>query len=556
MRFRNSVAAALFATSLASVSSAQTPPAPPAVYQDLYAELSGDISDFDNNIKGRWNGSTFPVAFAGQLTDANSNNGPDLLQQSSFTLVQSEILLLKAIGVKAISVEVSFPMLDANFFNATGHPEYQAQFTTFYANVASAIRAQGLQVIVESQSLIPTGLQSKWGQPLQSYYTTLTFSAYEQERAQTAALVAQTMQPDFFVLQEEPDTESAQSGQGQAGTMSGSTDMLNKTVVAVRAKNIAGMKIGAGFGSWLQEFQLFANSFTRQHCGQTVNGQIQLCLSQPLDFLDMHLFPINEQTGNCSAPPNPKPCTAPNFWQNAMAVVSTANSGGVPLTISQTWLRKVRDGEWLQINGDVQEAREAYSFWIPLDKAFLQTVDDLANYAHMLFVVPFNTQSFSAYLTWTGSSGTCTVTTTPTCTALQGEGGGNTPAQVFGAVQSAGIANANAAAYSDAGVEYHDLIVSDTTAPSNPTNVSVIRNPNSTTADVSWSPATDNVGVAGYHILRNGTKVADIFQSPFHDTGLTPSNSYTYAVQAFDLANNVSATVMAGQGQRRRAVKH
>jgi len=529
---------ALAAMSLAAVCSAQAP----AVYQDLYAQLARDVADFQNAIHSASNGTAFPVRYGGQLTDANCNNGPALLQPSSAALIDSEILLLKAVGVRAVSVEVSYPMLDPAFFAFIGHPEYQPQFAAFYANVAASIRAQGMQVIVESQSMIPTGLQSVWGSQLQAYYATLTtFQAYTSARAQAAGIVAQTMRPDYFVLQEEPDTESAQSGQASAGTVSGSTSMLDATTAAARQAGVAGMKIGAGFGTWLQAYPLFANSFTRQHCGQIVNGQPQPCLSQSLDFLDLHVFPITEQTAACSAPPNPKPCTAPNFWQNAMAVVAAAKAAGVPLSISQTWLRKVRDGEWLQIDGDVQEAREAYSFWAPLDLQFLQTIHDLANYAQMLFVVPFNTQSDSAYLTW--SSGT----------ALRNEGGSNTEAQVFAAVQSAAIANAAAASYTSVATGFHNLIVSDAAPPSSPSNVVATRT-TPAEAMVSWSAAADDVGVAGYHVLRNGGRVADVFQSPFHDTGLSAGTVYTYQVQAFDLAGNVSAAASSSQGRRRAAV--
>ncbi len=517
----------------------------PAPYQDLYSLLSRDVSDFQSNINSVWDRSTPPVTFAGQLTDANSNNGPALLQPASLTLIQSEILLLKAVGVKAISVEVSFPMLNQEFFNSIGHPEYQSQFTTFYASVASSIRAQGLQVIVESQSLIPTGLQSKWGTGLQNYYASVpTFDAYENARAQTAALVAQTMRPDYFVLQEEPDTETGQSGQSAAGTPSGSTSMLTRTLAAVRATNVPGMKLGAGFGTWLQQGQLFANGFMRLHCGQMVSGQVQPCISQSLDFLDLHIFPINEQTVDCSAPPNPKTCTSPNFWQNTMTVVSTAIAAGVPITISQTWLRKVRDAEWMQINGDIQEAREAYSFWEPLDLAELQVIASLAHYAHMPFVVPFNTQSLSAYLEWSSTN------------ALQNEGGSNTPGQVFAAVQSLGIANAAAASYTSVAIGYHDMIATDLAAPSSPSSVTVT-NPSPAIANVNWTPSTDDVGVAGYHIFRNGSHVADVFQPPFQDTSLTSGMTYSFTVQAFDLAGHVSAQVgVFGAQNRRRSARH
>ena len=216
-----------------------------------------------------------------------------------------------------------------------------------------------------------------------------------------------------------------------------------------------------------------------------------------------------------------------------------AKAVAMPLTISQTWLRKVRDAEWLQINGDIQEAREAYDFWEPLDLAFLRTVISLANYGQMRFVVPFNTQNFSAYLTWSGS------------TALQGEGGNQTPSQVFAAVQSLGLANAPAAVYTTVATGFHDLIVSDTVPPSAPANVMVSR-PSSTTAMVTWTASTDNVGVAGYHILRNGTRIADVFESPFQDSGLAPGATYAYQVVAFDLAGNVSTNAHA----KHRAASH
>ena len=161
----------------------------------------------------------------------------------------------------------------------------------------------------------------------------------------------------------------------------------------------------------------------------------------------------------------------------------------------------------------------------------------------MLFVVPFNTQNDSAYLTW--SSGT----------ALQGEGGANTPAQVFSAVQSAALTNAAAASYTPVATAFHNLIVSDSAPPSTPSGVTAIRtSPSSVT--LSWSASTDNVGVAGYHIFRNGTRLADAFQSPFVDSGLAPGSVNTYQVQAFDLSGNVSALAGPSQSSRHRAVGH
>lgn len=420
------------------------PPPAPAAYADLYAQLSGDLGDFKNAVDGSWSGGEVPVDYAGQLTAANCNIGPALL--SSLSAVDSQLDYLKALGVRAVSVEVSFPMLDASFLGSS-----QSEWVTFYANVAAAVRARGLKLIVESQSMIPTGLESTaWGPQLQSFYASLNFNDYVAARASTAAVVATTMQPDYFVLQEEPDTEAQQSGQLELETVAGSTTMLNATHAAVTGL-VPNMKVGAGFGTWLAQYQLFANSFTQTACGAN-----QPCVSTPLDFLDMHLFPINEHAIDC-APGVPCPAGSSNFWQNAMQIVATANAAHMHMTISQAWLRKVRDNEWLTLSGggDIEEAREAYSFWAPLDEQFLQVLHDLANSQGMYFVAPFNTQNFAAYLTWSASTG------------IQGDCGNGpspcgtqTPAQVFASVQTAALAAQQQGTYTSTGSYWRNLLLS------------------------------------------------------------------------------------------------
>jgi cellulose 1,4-beta-cellobiosidase len=79
----------------------------------------------------------------------------------------------------------------------------------------------------------------------------------------------------------------------------------------------------------------------------------------------------------------------------------------------------------------------------------------------------------------------------------------------------------------------------DTTPPSTPTNVTA-SGVTSTGASLSWSPSTDNVGVAGYHVYRGGTLVGSTASTSFSDSGLTPSTHYSYTVVAYDAAGNVS----------------
>jgi hypothetical protein len=62
------------------------------------------------------------------------------------------------------------------------------------------------------------------------------------------------------------------------------------------------------------------------------------------------------------------------------------------------------------------------------------------------------------------------------------------------------------------------------------------------TVNLEWKASTDNVGVIGYDILRNGTKVATVRGAiKWQDSNLQPATNYSYTVRAFDAAGNMSA---------------
>ena len=80
----------------------------------------------------------------------------------------------------------------------------------------------------------------------------------------------------------------------------------------------------------------------------------------------------------------------------------------------------------------------------------------------------------------------------------------------------------------------------DTQAPTVPTGLKA-SNVTGTSATLSWSASTDNVGVTGYDVLSNGSKVASATTPSSTLSGLACSTSYTFAVVAFDAAGNRSA---------------
>jgi RHS repeat-associated protein len=82
----------------------------------------------------------------------------------------------------------------------------------------------------------------------------------------------------------------------------------------------------------------------------------------------------------------------------------------------------------------------------------------------------------------------------------------------------------------------------DTTAPSVPTGVTAAA-VSATQVDVSWTASTDDVGVAGYRLYRDGLAVGTlpVGSTSFSDTGRNGSTAYAYTVAALDAAGNASA---------------
>ena len=80
----------------------------------------------------------------------------------------------------------------------------------------------------------------------------------------------------------------------------------------------------------------------------------------------------------------------------------------------------------------------------------------------------------------------------------------------------------------------------DTQAPSTPVGL-VVKSNTAQGITLAWQPSTDNVGVTGYRIYRNGTLKTSSANPQWTDNTIeTGGITYRYSVQAFDAASNVS----------------
>src|SRR6266581_3747356 len=148
-------------------------------------------------------------------------------------------------------------------------------------------------------------------------------------------------------------------------------------------------------------------------------------------------------------------------------------------------------------------------------------------------------------LTWSASTDNVAVTgyivkrngvlvATPTATSYSDTGlaDATTYSYTVAARDAAGNVSASSAVVS--------TTTPDATPPSTPTGVAATA-AGATTINLTWTASTDNIGVTGYIVKRNGTLVATPTSTSYADTGLIPATTYSYTVAARDAAGNISS---------------
>jgi hypothetical protein len=397
---------------------------------------------------------------------------------------------LQALGISSVTVHINFPILYSPSY--TDQCQYQ-QYLNFYIQVASEVRAAGLKLVVESQVAQPNpASQDPTGNP---YLPSLTWTEYMAGRAQNAAVVAQYIQPDYLTVIAEPDTEATMSGQSEAGTVSGSTQLLQTILAAVAPVAAANTAVGAGTGTWQQDFTSYLDSFA----------------AQPLQYLDIHIYPVNN-----------------GYLPNAITAATIAQQAGLGIGMSEAWLYKILNSELPDDNPDLIYERNNYSFWEPLDPQFLQVISNLANYERFTFISPFWINYFFAYMDYTAANSSS-----------------------IPAAMQLSITGMDNCLYTSTALAYENAILPapDTEAPQVPAPPSIVLDGSS--VQLQWKATTDNVGVAGYLLYKNNQLLATTPSLSFDDAMPEPGILNVYTLAAFDAAGNISPTSAPVQPPRR-----
>ncbi len=459
----------------------------PTTYQAIYSNLTTQIGAFQTAVNQSWNGSAYPATWAPHLSSAESLNYLSLIGANYFNItVLTEIQELQATGAKAVTVHIDFPILYQPFYTWSNTPGNYSQFVAFYQQVVDTVHARGMKLIVEATVNEP--LAGTEGADFESYYQTLNWTQYMSARAQNAVNIAQLIQPDYLSLITEPDSEANNAFQPTENSPTGAMQLLQTNLTALQQAGITNVTIGAGAGSWIANYLTYIQDFA----------------TTSLNYIDTHVYPVNN-----------------NFFMNVLSAAPIIQQAGKGMGISEAWPEKVSNSQ-LTLGVSSEDSRDVFSFWAPIDTAFLQAMVDFAQSQKLLFFAPSFPAYFAAYLNYNSVAE-------------------DTPAQLLAASRTASTAANNAGAFTSTGTAFSTLIVGvDTTPPATPAEPTA-QSVSSTGTTIIWTPTTDNVGVAGYNIYRDGAVVSQLAIPPFRDTGLTPGVTYTYNISAFDAQGNVSA---------------
>ena len=327
----------------------------PENYRAIYREIDAEIDRQLPLVPLPWGQKKTETAFGVELLAANSNRGEALLNERVLQEAALTLDRLKTIGVRCVSLSLHYPVLTRS------HPR-TAEYRDFYRRVADEIRKRGLWVVVEMGSALREPEFSQIGVD----YRGLKREKFSSGLREMAEAIVADIRPEFLTILSEPDTQTRNTG------LSFSPVEFAATVARV-AKGLdrPGVKLGAGAKSWAAEDYFKA-----------------LADIPELDYLDFHIYAV--QYGLAS--------------DRILRAVELARAKGKRVSIGKAWLYKVSGREFNRISPVEAVARDAFSFWQPLDADFIQLVVNLARTIDAEFCSFFWMKYLYAYIEHTAET--------------------------------------------------------------------------------------------------------------------------------------------------------
>jgi len=379
---------------------AQVPYEWPIINTQLRGLLSDTIAPKINFLWNAQGYNSYCTSFAGTLYNANSNSDYNLLtpmpgttpipdpayEANVLAKADTMLMMMHTIGYKAVDIVMSYPIFVSWF------PHSQL-FLDFYKKIYAMARQQGFKIIENCQVSLtannPTGGDTVFLNELKNFYynyngvpgDTINTLQYEQSMAQMMQTIIDSLTPDYMTLEMEPETQAANMYNilnfSPDSTVKYVTYFLNN--LNLHGKNVL---LGAGAGNWnlLQYWENYA----------TITST-----TNPLNYLDIHIYPINGRT----------------FNPIVFKVDSIAAKYNKIMVVGECSLHKNTDSEYVSNVPNLQALlgeRDVFNYFEGIDTLFQRSMMNLSQQANIQMVNFFNSPVEFGYITWKNSYGSLT----------------------------------------------------------------------------------------------------------------------------------------------------
>ncbi len=324
----------------------------PDEYQELYQFVEDKLVFIDSTITANWDGEKYCTSYCTNLLPASSNKGEHLLGQlPELYAVKGNLNAIDSLGVECIDLTIQYPILVNSFPRSDEYLEY-------YKQVVQEIRNRGKKLLIGCQS---TFRDSVFGQlDVSEFYIGLTTERYKTEKAQMLQTIIDSLQPNYITLEMEPSTQ--EMNLGLDFSVDSVMDYIDYFMNHVEFNDAL---VGSGSGTW--DSMDFIDTIARR---------------ADIDYIDYHIYPVNLDF----------------FVDKVFKIDSLAKLYDKKLIIGECWLHKVTDDEFSELSYLDVFSRDVFSFWIPLDSLFIESIVKLSHYSKIEVTSLFWANFFFAYL--------------------------------------------------------------------------------------------------------------------------------------------------------------
>jgi hypothetical protein len=321
----------------------------PREYRTLYHELATKLSDLRGRMRPQWEAKNADSDFGVELLVSNSNRGEILLTNRVLEATKLTLDRLKELGVRSIALSIQTPILTRSYPRS-------AEYRRFYRRVAQEVRRRGYVLIVEMGTVFREPEFSK----MRVDYSGLRIDDFNAQLREMAEAIIEDLQPDYLTILSEPDTQERNTGLDfSVSSFAGS---IRHVVEGLRHP---GVRLGAGAGTW-----------------NHMDYFIALAEIPELDYIDMHIYPIHHDF----------------VLDRVIEVARIARNRRKGVSIGEAWLYKVSKRELARISPLEAFSRDVYSFWQPLDEAFLEVIVNVSHHIGVEFCSFFWMKYLYGYL--------------------------------------------------------------------------------------------------------------------------------------------------------------